>query len=122
MPEDAHIISLKLKRKLEYKQAYLFDTVRPEKVLSALHLLKRDNPLYADIEINEEWIRSWREDCHNFYDAAFENEDNTSQLPQPQDISSQPKPTSVGITDEEQTSQKKKNTKETTSMYHLIKK
>ena len=31
LPPDAHIVSLKLKRKLEYKQAYLHDTIRPEK-------------------------------------------------------------------------------------------
>ena len=31
IPTDAHIISLKLKRKLQYKQAYLHDTIRPEK-------------------------------------------------------------------------------------------
>ena len=36
IPTDAHIISLKLKRKLQYKQAYLHDTIRPEKVISAL--------------------------------------------------------------------------------------
>ena len=53
IPADAHIISLKLKRKLEYKQAYLHDTIQPEKVLIVLHYLKDHNPLYADIEINE---------------------------------------------------------------------
>ena len=74
--EDAHIISLKLKRRQEYKQAYLFDTVRPEKVLSAPCICSKEAILYiADIEINEEWIRSWREDCNDFYDAAFEKED-----------------------------------------------
>ena len=31
LPADAHIVSLKLKRKLEYKQAYLHDTIRPER-------------------------------------------------------------------------------------------
>ena len=56
--DDAHIISLKLKRKLEYKQAYLHDTIRPEKVLAALHYLKNNNPLYLDIEINENWIQN----------------------------------------------------------------
>ena len=57
LPADAHIVSLKLKRKLEYKQAYLHDTIRPEKVITALHHLKNNNPLYGDIEINEDWIR-----------------------------------------------------------------
>ena len=32
LPADAHIVSLKLKRKLEYKQAYLHDVIHPEKV------------------------------------------------------------------------------------------
>ena len=57
LPADAHIVTLKLKRKLEYKQAYLHDTIRPEKVITALHHLKNNNPLYGDIEINEDWIR-----------------------------------------------------------------
>ena len=52
IPADTHIISLKLKRKVEYKQAYLHDTIQPEKVLIALQYLKAHNPLYANIEIN----------------------------------------------------------------------
>ena len=56
LPADAHIVSLKLKRKLEYKQAYLHNTICPEKVITALHYLKNNNPLYADIKINEDWI------------------------------------------------------------------
>ena len=63
-------------------------------------MLKRGNPLYADIEINEKWIRSWKEESHDFYDAAFEKEGTTSQFSSPQDLSSQPKPTSTGIIDE----------------------
>ena len=59
LPADAHIVSLKLKRKLEYKQAYLHNTICPEKVITALHHLKNNNPLYGDIEINEDWIRGW---------------------------------------------------------------
>ena len=39
-----------------YRQAYLHDTIHPEKVITALHYLKNNNPLYADIEINEDWI------------------------------------------------------------------
>ena len=78
IPDDAHIISLKLKRKLQYKQAYMYDAVRPEKVITALHFLKQNNPLYSDIEINDDWITSWKEDGQEFYDAVFE--DNENQL------------------------------------------
>ena len=85
IPTDVHIISLKLKRKLEYRQAYLHDTIRPEKVISALHYLKNNNPLYTDIEINEDWIQTWQEMDQELYDRIFdidedhENNEETSQ-------------------------------------------
>ena len=31
-------------------------------VLIALHYLKDHNPLYTDIEINENWIQTWQEE------------------------------------------------------------
>ena len=77
LPADAHIVSLKLKRKLEYKRAYLHDTIRPEKVITALHYLKNNNPLYADIEINEHWIRSWQDADNDMYNRVFLSEGDT---------------------------------------------
>ena len=74
LPADAHIVSLKLKRKLEYKQAYLHDTIHPEKVITALHHLKNNNPLYGDIEINEDWIRGWRDADSDLYSGVFVDE------------------------------------------------
>ena len=76
IPANAHIISLKLKRKLEYKQAYLHDTIQPETVLIALHYLKDHNPLYADIEVNENWIQTWQEEDEQLYDGIFNIEQN----------------------------------------------
>ena len=78
LPADAHIVSLKLKRKLEYKQAYLHDTIRPEKVITALYYLKNNNPLYSDIEINEDWIRSWQDADNDMYNGVFVNESDTA--------------------------------------------
>ena len=78
LPPDAHIVSLKLKRKLEYKQAYLHDTICPEKVITALNYLKNNNPLYADIEINEDWIRSWQDADNDLYNGVFVNEDDNA--------------------------------------------
>ena len=78
IPADAHIISLKLKRKLEDRQAYLHDTVWPEKVLIALHYLKAHNPLYADIEINKNWIQTWQEEDQQLYDGILDSEDNNT--------------------------------------------
>ena len=71
IPSDAHLISLKLKRKLEYRQAYLHDTIRPEKVLTALNYLKSHNPMYADIKINENWIEIWKQQDEELYDGIF---------------------------------------------------
>ena len=34
----------------------MYDYISPEKVLTALKWLKQNNPLYADIDINEEWL------------------------------------------------------------------
>ena len=57
LPADAHIVSLKLKRKLEYK-----------------HHLKNNNPLYGDIKINEDWIRGWRDADSDMYNGVFVDE------------------------------------------------
>ena len=61
LPTECQIISLKLKRKLEYRKAYIHDYVCPEKVLKALDWLKQNNPLYKEIGINQ----TWRQDCEN---------------------------------------------------------
>ena len=42
-------------------------------MLIALHYLKAHNPLYADIDINENWIQTWQE----WYDGIFDTEQNT---------------------------------------------
>ena len=88
IPTDAHIISLKLKRKLEYKQAYLHDTIHPEKVITALHYLKNHNPLYADIEINEDWIKTWQDLDQELYNGIFDIEENSVNDVETSDIQS----------------------------------
>ena len=55
LPTECQIISLKLKRKLEYRKAYIHDFVRAHKVLLALQWLKSNNPLYSDVKINPNW-------------------------------------------------------------------
>ena len=61
LPTECQIISLKLKRKLDYRKAYIHDYVCPEKVMKALEWLKQNNPLYKEIDINH----TWRHDCEN---------------------------------------------------------
>ena len=56
----------------------MHDTIRPEKVITALHYLKNNNPLYADIEINEDWIRSWQDADNDMYNRVFLSEADTA--------------------------------------------
>ena len=56
LPSQSEIIALKLKRKLCYKGHYMHGYVRPDVVLNALSWLKVHNPLYKDIEINQNWV------------------------------------------------------------------
>ena len=56
LPSETELIPLKLKRKLAYRGHYMYDYISPEKVLCALRWLKQNNPLYADIDINEQWL------------------------------------------------------------------
>ena len=62
LPNECQIISLKLKRKLEYRKAYMHDYIHPWKVITGLQWLKQNNPLYKDIIINSSWIRD-SEEC-----------------------------------------------------------
>ncbi len=55
LPSQSELIPLKFKRKLAYKGHYMYDYVTPEKVLNALRWLKVNNPLYANVEINDKW-------------------------------------------------------------------
>ncbi len=45
----------------------MYDYVTPEKVLNALKWLKEHNPLYADVEVNEEWLFHAQVDYHDLY-------------------------------------------------------
>ena len=53
LPSQSELVPLKLKRKLTYRRHYLYDYATPQKLLEAL---KANNPLYVDIDINEEWL------------------------------------------------------------------
>ena len=56
MPFQSELVPLKLKRKVAYKGHYMYDYIRPQKLLDALRFLKANNPLYADIDVNEQWV------------------------------------------------------------------
>ena len=49
MPSEASMIPLKLKCKLHYKGHYMYNYVRPDKVMTALKWLKLNNPMTNNI-------------------------------------------------------------------------
>ena len=58
-PDDAHIIAVKLRRKLEYKSAHLEEFVRPWVVINALKELQESgNKYYQDVEIDEGFLEN----------------------------------------------------------------
>ena len=67
LPTESELIALKLKRKLKYKGHYMYDYVSPEKHINALRWLKANNHLYANVEINLNWVdQALANDCDLF--------------------------------------------------------
>ena len=56
LPSETQLLPMKLKRKLSYRGHYMYDFIRPDKVLAALHWLQEHNPLYKDIPVNNDWM------------------------------------------------------------------
>ena len=73
LPTSAHLIPLKLKRKLQYKTAYLNNYIRPAKVMSALQFLKKNNTLYENVNINDNWTQTWETEDPDLWEALKNN-------------------------------------------------
>ena len=56
LPSQSELVPLKLKRKVAYRGHYMYDYIRPQKLFHALRYLKANNLLYADIDVNEQWV------------------------------------------------------------------
>ena len=69
LPSQIQMIPMKLKRKLCYKGHYMYQYVRPSKVLTVLQWLKSNNPLYKDIEINSDWLSDAAQDDSDLWEA-----------------------------------------------------
>ena len=86
LPSQCELIPLKLKRKLAYKGHYMYQYVRPTVVLNALKWLKINNPLYANVNINREWLADSACDDRDVFVGLFEqpsNENSTAQQHEP---------------------------------------
>ena len=69
LPSQAQMIPMKLKRKLCYKGHYMYQYVRPAKVLAALEWLRANNPLYKDVQINSDWLDDAARDDADLWEA-----------------------------------------------------
>ena len=61
---------------------------KPEKVITALQYLKNHNPLYADVNINEDWIQTWQELDQELYNGIFDMEENSESNRETNDMHS----------------------------------
>ena len=70
-PDDAKIVAVTLKRKLEYKNSHLQEFIRPAKCLKAIQKLKElGNPFYENVSVNENFMEKEEVslfDWHHFF-------------------------------------------------------
>ncbi|XP_071138424.1 uncharacterized protein [Mytilus edulis] len=81
--EKSGTISVKLKKKLEFKKCDFSENVRPFAVICALHYLMRTSDLYksSGIEINEDWIT----EIAKINEEEIPNEKNSTEQENNQD-------------------------------------
>ena len=60
-----------------------------EKVLTALRWLKQNNPLYADIDINEEWVKQAKSNDEDLFGSLVEQYDRTDLYNDTDDMNSE---------------------------------
>ena len=81
LPSSSSMITVKLKRKLQYRGHVIKQSVRPWRVLQALYHLKRTvkNPHYSDIEINEHWDEDAARDNDELWSSMTANEETAEE-------------------------------------------
>ena len=77
---QCELVPLKLKRKVAYRSHYMYDYVRPQKVLDALRYLKANNPLYADIDVNEQWLEEAMGNSEELCQYLVEQDDDSMDI------------------------------------------
>ncbi len=82
LPSEAQVVPMKLKRKLCYKGHYMFQYVRPAKVLAALEWLKANNP--QDVQVNMDWEQHASQDDAELWDAFTSQHSQQSSQEQSQ--------------------------------------
>ena len=57
----------------------MYDYITPQKLLDALAFLKANNPLYADIEVNQEWLDKAIANDAELYECLVEQENDSNE-------------------------------------------
>ena len=99
LPSQTDLIPLKLKWKLTYKKHYLYNHVRPDKVLMALNWLKCNNPLYSSVSVNSDWVNESSVNNSELFNSltADSSLHNSSSI---SDQNSNPEPTCMVVNEE----------------------
>ena len=87
LPSQTQMVPMKLKRKLSYKGHYMYEYVRPDKVLNALKWLKTNNILYKDISVHTDWVYDAAQDDGELWQALISSQRCSSQVQQSEDDS-----------------------------------
>jgi hypothetical protein len=58
----------------------MYDYISPEKVLTALRWLKENNPLYANVDINDEWLDQAMANDDDLFAGMVEQSDDASDM------------------------------------------
>ena len=86
LPNQTHLIPLKFKRKLAYKDHYLYDFITPQKILDALRWLKMNHPQYSNVTVNDKWSEQCKKqdfDLHAGFMKTVVPEDSSECIDQP---------------------------------------
>ena len=67
----------------------MYDYISPEKILTALRWLKQNNPLYANIDINDEWLHQAMANDDDLFAGMVEQAD-TNDMNSGADMNSAP--------------------------------
>ena len=70
MSSEVQYHPMKLKKKMIYKSHFMYSFIQKNVVIAAIKWLKENNELYADVEINENWVDEWvNSDLSTFVDG-----------------------------------------------------
>ena len=81
LPSSA-TLTVKLKRKLQYRGHVIKQVIRPWKILSALYYLKMNNKHYTDVAINEQWQEDASTENPNLWESLtnYHGSDNDESV------------------------------------------